>query len=293
MLSACAVVALVTTGCGGGSGKTTATDLQPTSSTSSSTTATAAPTGSPTSGPAVEPTTVEPGQPTGADDAVPSQEASGTGGGASSGQTQEDGGQSTSSGPVLTKPGTYTYDTRGSAKSALGNRDLSGTSTLAVDAPSGARQHSTQKGPNGTQEQTLEKHSDGLYLVDLKMSGQGFDEEFKPAKPVLFLAWPPAQDKAWSWRATSTDGKYTINVDSAITKTGQTVSVGGDAVMTIVLHSTIHVTGDNVDMTIQQDDWVDTSRSLVVKEHATSSGTAFNTQFTSDVTRTLESLQPK
>lgn len=201
--------------------------------------------------------------------------------------------RTTATGPALTPPGSYTYATKGSASSAFGNQDLSGTASLVADRPSGDRQHSTLKTPNGSQEQTVVRAADGIHLADMAFRSQGFSEEFRPSTPVLFFAWPATQGRSWSWHMTSTDGKYTLDATSTVTAADQAVTVGGRQLRTVVLHTDVKVSGQDVSFTVRQDDWVDPSDALIAKEHSVTDGTAMKTKFHSDLTRTLESTQPR
>lgn len=192
----------------------------------------------------------------------------------------------------FTRAGTYTYALSGSSKSPLGAQDVSGTGTLAVDPPKGFSQHSTQSGKDGSQDLTVDVRSGGLYLAEIKIASQGFNEDFQPSPPVLYFPADYSQGRKWSWTATSTDGKYTLHVTSTITSTSSSVTVGGKSQHALIVDSTLHITGSGFDITTQQRDWVSTAYALVLKEHATSSGTAYGASFSSDVTRTLRSTTP-
>jgi hypothetical protein len=174
----------------------------------------------------------------------------------------------------------------------LGHNDLAGTGTLAEDAPQGSRQHSTQSGKDGSTELTVDVRSAGLYLAEIKIASQGFDEDFRPSPAVLYFPANYAVDRQWSWSATSTDGKYTLHVTSKITGT-TTLAVGGRPQKALIVDSVLHITGAGFNLTDNQRDWVSTSYALTLKEHAVTRGTAYGATFDSDVTRTLRSTTPR
>ena len=206
-------------------------------------------------------------------------------------QTQQAQPRAQQAGPTLTKPGRYTYDSHGTAKSPFGTKNLDGTATLTVDQPAGGRQHQALDGQDMTQEQELVAAAEGYRLSELKISTQGFSEDFRSDRPVLLLPAAPTAGQTWSWQMTSTDGKYTIHTTSKIVGMEQQ-AVGGSGVRTVHMTSSIHVTGDAIELTGTQDDWFSTAAALVVKEHAVMHGTGYGQTFDSDVTRTVRSMQP-
>jgi hypothetical protein len=172
-----------------------------------------------------------------------------------------------------------------------GSQNVSGTSTEAVDAPQGARQHTKTDGQNGSQDSTLEVRKDGLHVIDLALATQGFNEDFKPVGDALYFSSDYRVGRKWSWEAKSTDGKYTLDVTTSITG-DTTVPVGGTAQKAVIADSTLHITGQAFDLTVQQRDWVSTAYALVLKEHSVTHGTAYGTNISSDITRKLRSPTP-
>ena len=168
---------------------------------------------------------------------------------------------------------------------------MSGTSTEAVDAPQGARQHSKTDGQNGSQDTTLEVRKDGLHVIDIAIASQGFNEDFKPVGDALYFSADYRVGRKWSWQAKSTDGKYTLDVSTK--DSGASAStVGGSSQPATLVDSTLRITGNGFDLTVQQRDWVSTSYALILKEHAVTNGTAYGAHISSDVTRTLRSTKP-
>jgi len=192
----------------------------------------------------------------------------------------------------FTRAGSYTYDVSGTATQPFGgSQNVSGTSTEAVDAPKGARQHTKTDGQNGSQDSTLEVRKDGLHVIDLALATQGFNEDFKPVGDALYFSADYRVGRKWSWQAKSTDGKYTLDVTTTISG-NTTVPVGGKSQKAVVADSTLHITGQAFDLTVQQRDWVSSAYALVLKEHSVTHGTAYGTNVSSDITRKLRSTTP-
>jgi hypothetical protein len=192
---------------------------------------------------------------------------------------------------VLASPGHYTYQVSGTAQTAFGNQNLDGTSDLTVDRPQGGRQHSVDRRHDGTTEQTVVARSSGVYLADLHISQQGFDEDFRPASAVLLLPANPRQGQSWSWRMTSTDGKYTMRSTLTVADTNDSATVGGRRLHTVAVKTHSVITGSQMQMTIDQRD--EAARGTpIVSEHAVVDGKAFGTTFHSDSTRRLQSTTP-
>ena len=172
-----------------------------------------------------------------------------------------------------------------------GNQNVSGTSTEVVDAPQGSRQHSKTDGQNGSQDSTLEVRKDGLHVIDLAIASQGFNEDFKPVGDAVYFSADYRVGRKWSWQAKSTDGKYTLDVTTTVSG-NTTVPVGGKSLKALIADSTLHITGQAFDLTVQQRDWVSTAYALVLKEHSVTHGTAYGANISSDITRTLRSTTP-
>jgi hypothetical protein len=178
----------------------------------------------------------------------------------------------------LPPPGTYTYRQHGTSSSALGNQSLDGASTLTVDAPQGDREHSTQRDRGGSTEQVLVGQTGGLFLAEIHLAQPGFDEDFKPAQPVLLFPAGARAGRHWHWHMTSTDGNYTLTARLEVTAIGKTVS----------LSSVLHLTSSDISLTIHQSDKSGRD-AVILREHAVTDGTAYGTPFRSDVTRVLTS----
>jgi hypothetical protein len=192
----------------------------------------------------------------------------------------------------FTRAGSYTYDLSGTASQPFGGaQNVSGTQSYVVDPPRGSSQHARSSGQNGSQDMTLTVRSTGLYVEDVHISQQGFDEDFKPVGTALYFPADYRTGSHWSWTAKSTDGKYTIDVVTKVSGSGSQ-TVGGKPQKALIVDSTLHITGAGIDLTSQQRDWVSTTYALILKEHSTSKGTAYGAKLSSDITRTLRSTDP-
>jgi hypothetical protein len=192
----------------------------------------------------------------------------------------------------FTRAGSYTYTVSGTAKQPIGgDQNISGTETYAVDPPSGSNQHSKTSGKQGSQDMTVSVRNTGLFLVDIHITQQGFDEDFRPSGTALYFPASYHTGSHWSWQAKSTDGKYTISVTSKVSG-NSTVAVAGKAEKALVLDSTLKITGAGFNITGSQRDWVSTTYALILKEHNVTHGTAYGASFSSDVARQLKSTTP-
>lgn len=191
---------------------------------------------------------------------------------------------------AFTEAGTYTYDSSGTV-TAGAPRDASGTATLTVDQPAGGQQHSLLGTDQGRTEQTVVIRPAGRYLVRLVITNPAFSKDFRPTAPVLLVPDSAVAGRSWSWRATSTDGKTTAAVTAAVVRR-EVLTVGGVRTQTIVIDSTLRITGD-VSYTGQLRTWYDPTHHLVAKEHTKGRGTFGGVQFTTDITSVLRSIRPR
>lgn len=241
--------------------------------------------------------TTKPGAPAAKPSTKPSTgTATGSGGGSgggSTGGTTGGSGSQTRSAPAPTKPGSYTYDVKGKASASNGqSEDINGTATLKVAAPAGSTQRSTLSSEQNSTEQDLVFTSGGILLARLKVNSQMGAIEFRPAKPVLAMPSPPTTGRTWSWSMTSTDGKTKADYSGRITGT-ERVTIGGVAVDTVVVESTLKLSGDGYTLTQESRANHDPSRSLRVKEKSRSVATFGVYGGTADTTNQLRSLTPR
>ncbi|MCU1591501.1 MAG: hypothetical protein JWP11_2757 [Frankiales bacterium] len=191
--------------------------------------------------------------------------------------------------PSSTAPGTYTFDNTGTVTAGT-QRDASGTSTLTVDPPASGQQHSLLSSDQGRTEQDVVVRTNGTYLARLAITNPAFSKEFRPASPVLLVPDPATAGRSWSWTAVSTDGKTTAAVTAKVARR-ETLTIGGARTQTVVVASTLRLTGD-ITYTGQMETWYDPAHRLTAKEHTKGSGTVSGLQFTTDITSVLRSLSP-
>lgn len=196
------------------------------------------------------------------------------------------------SGLTFTTPGVYRYVTTGTFTSTLGAaQPRDGETTLTVDQPSGPDQHSVRRGPGRTTDQVLRSERDGHYLVSLRTTDLSLSKEIRPTPPVLAMPADAEPGRTWSWRATSTDGKTTVESSfRAVRRDG--VAVGTGRVDALVVEVTIVSSGD-VTFTSRQTLWVSEGNRLVVRLEETTNGTLGGiVTFSSTSVDRLASLTP-
>jgi hypothetical protein len=116
------------------------------------------------------------------------------------------------------------------------------------------------------------------------------NKTFEPAQPVLFVPFPGTAGRAWEWTLTSTDGKTTVHQTSQITG-AENIDVGGVAVPTFVVDSTLTFTGD-LKGTARVTTWVSDAERLSIKTHTVTDVTLGLFRAQSDITTVLASLTP-
>ncbi|MEO6204385.1 MAG: hypothetical protein ABIO67_03240 [Mycobacteriales bacterium] len=286
-LSAAALLAIgLVAGCGGSSGGAVDTPVVggPASTLTSPSPQASAKAAAPQVGGAIIAGSPQPGASTGGSATTTG------GGGAAKPPAAGDGKPVTSGGQQATSPGTYTYDNSGTVTAGAA-QPVNGSTTLAVDKPSGATQHSVLGGGDqGSTEQTVVRTASGTMLANLKLNNQAFQKEFSPAKPVLLVPKPAKVGATWSWTMTSTDGKTTAALTAKITKK-ETIAVGGVKTETSVIESTLKLTGD-VTYTAQDTINYDETHLIQVRDHTRGSGNVNGFAFTTDITSVLRSLKP-
>jgi hypothetical protein len=189
-----------------------------------------------------------------------------------------------------TAPGTYTSDTSGSVTIGASKQDAAGTQTLTISALRGGTQHSTVHGDQGDTAQDLVVRPTGTYLASLTLTSPAFTKQFRPSPAALLVPDPAKPGAAWSWSATSTDGRTTAEATNRITGT-QAVTVGGRPVATAVVQTHLVLSGDltyTADLTTY---WSPQYR-LPVKDRTVGKGTYSGIPFATDITSLLRSVTP-
>lgn len=280
-LTAAALAVLLSAGACGGGGDDSGEGAGAVTSTSAAT----AP-GPATTGPAADPSSASPGS-----GRTPGPPRSGTAGASTAPPTTASPAPPPPAGLAFTPLGTYRYATTGRFSSTLGAPQArDGESTLTVDPPSGADQHSVRQGPGRTTDQVLRLDSGGAYLVSLRQVEQGLTKEVRPSPPALALPAGAAPGRTWSWRATSTDGQTTVDSRFTAARTEE-VTVGADRVTALVVEVVLQLTGDVVS-TSRQTLWVSLRHSLVVRQDDATEGRLGAIGFSSTSSDRLLSLGP-
>ena len=191
-----------------------------------------------------------------------------------------------------TAPGTYTLDASGTVTlGAAGTpRDASGTPTLTVSALRGDLQHSTLHGDQGNTDQDLLVRDNGTYGASLKITSAAFTKEFRPAVALLLVPDPATVGSAWSWSASSTDGKTMARATNRVER-AQVLTIGGRAVPCAVLVTHLVLSGD-VTYDAQITTWWSPDFRLAVKDHTVGQGSYNGFPFKTDITTVMRSVTP-
>jgi hypothetical protein len=196
--------------------------------------------------------------------------------------------QATPAGIKAAAPGTYTYKVTGTMTVGTPQK-VDTTSTLEIDALQGTDQHSAQTGQQGGQETVLRYQADGVYLVNLKLTGP-VNKEFKLEPPGLAFAQPATIGKAWGWSAKSTDGATTVKSDFKILRT-ETIAIGGEQVPTVVVETKVVTDGD-IKSTQTGTMWVSEAYRLIVRTDNKINGTYGAFAFSGDTSSVMQSTKP-
>lgn len=212
------------------------------------------------------------------------------GGGAGGGEAAG-GGQPSSPTAQPAAAGTYHYTVDGTAKQGTTEEDLP-DATLKVSAPEGGRQRNVQTADDGSsrQELVLEYKDDAVYLHELSISQSGVNKvwKFSPAQVAFPNATAPGTK--WGWTGTSTDGKTKLDATFEITG-AERLTIGGQAVDTIAIHTVTTTSGD-IQSTTDETWWVAPSHRLIVKSAGSTTGSFGPFTFSSQHTSVLDSLNP-
>jgi hypothetical protein len=197
--------------------------------------------------------------------------------------------QSTPAGIKATAPGTYTYKLTGTATIGATPQNVDTAVNMKVDPLQGTDQHSASTGGQTGTETVLRFQPDGVYLVNLKLTG-AVNKEFVLNPPGLAFPQPATIGKAWSWTAKSTDGQTTVASSFKILRT-ETIQIGSESVPTVVVQADVTTDGD-VKSTDNRVMWVSEAYRLTVKQTDKTNGTYGAFAFSSDTTEVLQSTKP-
>jgi hypothetical protein len=181
---------------------------------------------------------------------------------------------------IMPTPGTYTTNDSGTG---IDGKPVPPQSTYTIEQVNDTDQHQ-----GGQFDVVLRYAPESASLVSLKIAAA--NKSFEPAQPLLFVPFPGDRPDPWSWSVTSTDGKTTLNTTAQITGT-ETIDVGGQAVPTFIVDSTITITGD-LQGTVHLTAWVSNDYRLPVKQHTVVNASYLTIMVHSDTTSVLASLAP-
>jgi hypothetical protein len=197
-------------------------------------------------------------------------------------------------------PGTYRYDTSGATTFAATTMPFPAVTTLVVDPPAGARQHSTRdiRDPSGNgtvTELTLDYRPQGVYLVALKITTSlgvaGDSRTFQPPSPVLLLATgarPGAHQQA-DLATPTTAAKLVVDV-----LRDEKVTVAGQGVDTVVMRAVVILPPGDLTGRQELTVWIDPVSRLWVKEHSVADASAAGglVKLHSEYNATVQRLTP-
>jgi hypothetical protein len=281
-----ALIALVAAACGGGGGKKKASSTGSTTSSVVDTSTTVG--GSSTTTPAAAGT---------ATTKAASKTATTTKGATIGGQPQSNYTPPAGSTPATpSQPGTYKYDTSGTASFGTTSSSPPPVTSLVVDAPAGTRQHSmrdsrTPDGNGSMAETTLDYQPQGVFLVELKTTTKAFgitDTTDLVANPPALIA-PTGVKPGQVIEFDLSGSGANVHVKIEFVRT-EKVTVGGQAVDTMVIHQTGTLSG-KINGTQTSDSWAPL-HGPIVKDHSVLDGTAYGQKIHSDITSTLQKLTP-
>lgn len=195
-------------------------------------------------------------------------------------------------GPPPVVPGVYTYDQSGEVRALGMNRELPPETATRYHPPEGTDQRSNvEDGELGSGEEIRRRGPDGVYLVRITLTGPEGDITLEPDPPALFAPWPLEPGHEWSWSDTLSDGSATVSQRSK-TVSVERLTIGGVAVDTVVIDTTIDITGDGLDVRQQLRSWISPRHGLAVKTDSTISGTYNGIPIEGETATLLRSLTP-
>ncbi|MEY2417419.1 MAG: hypothetical protein QOG90_99 [Actinomycetota bacterium] len=260
-------LALLAAGCGGGKSDDKASTVAPKRTTTSSTMA--------------------------ADDATTSQLAPsatttstqhrGSGAAASSAPGSAD----PNAAPAPATPGTYDYAQSGSTNQ--GSVPPSGT--LVVQGAGPSQVFARHADPQSEGDLYFTFGADGPHITRVVLKQQGLVITCTFATPVPAPPWPPTTGKTFNGHAACDNG-FAADFSGSITG-HQNDSVGGRSFEVVVVASTLHVTGNGIDVNVNDTQhWAPALR-VPTYSHEVVNGTGpFGSTITGDVTSTLVNASP-
>lgn len=238
-------------------------------------------------------------------EAGPAPAATASGSRASAGGSASPSGESGAErGPSALAPaaaGSYSYDTAGASTFAGTTLPFPAVSTLAVDSPSGSRQHWTRdlrdaSGNGPVTEYALDFRPEGIVLEGLTLtnsfSGMVNTQELRPSTAALFLPTGAGPGAHSEFDLATGDGR---SAHASVEVTGsESVPVGDQAADSLVIRTTVTLPSGNVSGQVALTGWFAPSARIWVKEQfvadAVAGGGLF--RFHSEYTATARGLTP-
>jgi hypothetical protein len=169
-------------------------------------------------------------------------------------------------------PGVYRYDTTGSTSSLLGTKSFPRVTTLTIDAPTGARQHSVRQleasdGDGFVIEQILDYQPGGVAVVQQRLAmTQSGNKTVRTLNAAAAPVAIPVGAPVGSHREFDLTGSKIAGHEVVDILQSGSVPVGGQTVGAVLVRTMLTISG-SVSGTIQLDQWWAPSARVPVKEH--------------------------
>ncbi|MBV8559398.1 MAG: hypothetical protein JO050_01400 [Acidimicrobiia bacterium] len=187
-------------------------------------------------------------------------------------------------------PGTYTYDNSVPAGGTNTFGAPPATSPMTIDPPNGTVQHSTVTMGSGKTGTTLDYRSDGVHLVEVKITSGSQSFDFVGNPPPLAAPTGVQPGQSADFTLTSNPPGTTIQVHTDFVRM-ETITIGGQHVNTMVIHQVGTLTGQ-LQGTQTQDAWVSQQYDLFVQTHQVADVKYGAFAAHSDVMSVLQKLTP-
>jgi hypothetical protein len=194
-------------------------------------------------------------------------------------------------------PGTYKYNTDGTSSFGATTSTPPPVTTLVIDPPAGTRQHTTRdardsSGNGSLTETTLDYQPSGVLLVELKITTKAFGftdvQHFVANPPAIVVPTGAKPGDHIELDASGTGTNVHVVIDF---QRRETMTIGGQAVDTLVAHQTATLSG-KITGTQTTDSWAALKYSLIVRDHSVGNVTVYGSKSHSDVTSQLQQLTP-
>ena len=190
--------------------------------------------------------------------------------------------------------GTYTYAQTGETKAGPFAQQADTIGTLdvapATNASSGRRQTQTRhQSSSQSREQTLLFTPNAILLEGSVTRFGSQSISCKTKRPLVAIKLPLRVGASWSDAGDCAGGHVSFTAKVLRTERRNVERVH---IVTFIVHHVIRFTGDGVDQTTDLTSWLSPDYRIAVRAVERSSGIAYGTQFTQDMTENLQSLSP-